>query len=64
MFNTGVDSNFSNNSFLGFGIKVFPRKSYKSNSSDKKITQYSGSDNQPIVELSITKALVNFGVSF
>ena len=49
LFNSGVDFNFSNNSFLGFGIKVFPGKSYKSNSSDKKITQYSGSDNQPIV---------------
>jgi len=64
LFNSGVDFNFSNNSFLGFGIKVFPRKSYKSNSSDKKITQYSGSDNQPIVELSIINTLVNFGMSF
>jgi len=64
LFNSGVDFNFSNNSFLGFGMKVFPRKSYKSNSSDKKITQYSGSDNQPIVELSITNLLVSFGVSF
>ena len=64
LFNSGVDFNFSNNSFLGFGMKVFPRKSYKSNSSDKKITQYSGSDNQPIVELSITNTLVNFGMSF
>ena len=64
LFNSGVDFNFSNNSFLGFGIKVFPRKSYKSNSSDKKITQYSGSDNQPIVELSITNLLVSFGMSF
>ena len=64
LFNSGVDFNFYNNSFLGFGIKVFPRKSYKSNSSDKKITQYSGSDNQPIVELSITNLLVSFGMSF
>ena len=64
LFNSGVDFNFSNNSFLGFGVKVFPGKSYKSNSSDKKITQYSGSDNQPIVELSITNLLVSFGVSF
>ena len=64
LFNSGVDFNFSNNSFLGFGVKVFPRKSYKSNSSDKKITQYSGSDNQPIVELSITNLLVSFGMSF
>jgi len=64
LFNSGVDFNFSNNSFLGFWIKVFPRKSYKSNSSDKKITQYSGSDNQPIVELSITNLLVSFGTSF
>ena len=64
LFNSGVDFNFSNNSFLGFGMKVFPRKSYKSNSSDKKITQYSGSDNQPIVELSIINTLVNFGMSF
>ena len=64
LFNSGVDFNFSNNSFLGFGMKVFPRKSYKSNSSDKKITQYSGSDNQPIVELSITNLLVSFGMSF
>ena len=64
LFNSGVDFNFSNNSFLGFGIKVFPRKSYKSNSSDKKITQYSGSDNQPIVELSITNLLVSFGMNF
>ena len=64
LFNSGVDFNFSNNSFLGFGIKVFPRKSYKSDSSDKKITQYSGSDNQPIVELSITNLLVSFGMSF
>jgi hypothetical protein len=64
LFNTGVDFNFSNNSFLGFGMKVFPSKSYKSNSSDKKITQYSGSDNQPIVELSIINTLVNFGMSF
>jgi len=64
LINIGVDFNFPNDSFLGFGMKVFPRKTYKSDSSDKKITQYSGSDNQPIVELSITKALVNFGVSF
>ena len=64
LINIGVDFNFPNNSFLGFGMKVFPRKTYKSDSSDKKITQYSGSDNQPIVELSITKALVNFGMSF
>ena len=64
LFNSGVDFNFSNNSFLGFGMKVFPRKSYKSNSSDKKITQYSGFDNQPIVELSITNLLVSFGMSF
>ena len=64
LFNSGVDFNFSNNSFLGFGIKVFPPKSYKSNSSDKKITQYSGSENQPIVELSITNLLVSFGMSF
>ena len=64
LFNSGVDFNFSNNSFLGFGIKVFPRKSYKSNSSDKKITQYSGSDNQPIVELSIINTLVSFGMNF
>ena len=64
LFNSGVDFNFSNNSFLGFGMKVFPRKYYKSNSSDKKITQYSGSDNQPIVELSITNLLVSFGMSF
>ena len=64
LINIGVDFNFPNNSFLGFGMKVFPRMTYKSNSNEKKITQYSGSDNQPIVELSITKALVNFGVSF
>ena len=64
LFNSGVDFNFSNNSFLGFGMKVFPRKSYKSNSSDKKITQYSGFDNQPIVELSTTNLLVSFGMSF
>jgi len=64
LFNSGVDFNFSNNSFLGFGVKVFPRKSYKSNSSDKKITQYSGSDNQPIVELSIINTLVSFGMNF
>ena len=64
LLNTGVDFNFSNNSFLGFGIKVFPRKSYKSNSTEKKITQYSGSENQPIVELSIINTLVNFGMSF
>jgi len=64
LINIGVDFNFPNDSFLGFGMKFFPRKTYKSDSSDKKITQYSGSDNQPIVELSITKALVNFGVSF
>jgi len=64
LFNTGVDFNFSNNSYLGFGMKVFPRKSYKSNSTDKKITQYSGSDNQPIVELSITNTMVNFGMNF
>jgi len=64
LFNSGVDFNFSNNSFLGFGVKVFPRKSYKSNSTEKEITQYSGSDNQPIVELSITNILVNFGMSF
>ena len=64
LINIGVDFNFPNNSFLGFGMKVFPRKTYKSNSNEKKITQYSGSDNQPIVELSITNTLVNFGVSF
>ena len=64
LFNSGVDFNFSNNSFLGFGIKVFPRKSYKSNSTEKKITQYSGSDNQPIVELSIINTLVSFGMNF
>ena len=60
-FNTGVDFNFSNNSFLGFGIKVFPQRSYKSNSTEKKITQYNAPDDQPIVELSITNLLVSFG---
>jgi hypothetical protein len=49
---------------LGEEQKVFPRKSYKSNSSNKKITRFSGSDNQPIVELSITNLLVFFGKSY
>ena len=61
LFNSGVDFNFSNNSFLGFGIKVFPQRSYKSNSTEKKITQYNAPDDQPIVELSITNLLVSFG---
>jgi len=64
LFNAGIDFNFSDDVFLGFGTKIFPRKSYKSDSSYKKITQYSGSDNQPIVELSITNLLVSFGLIY
>ena len=64
LINIGVDFNFPNDSFLGFGMKIFPRKTYKSNSSDRKITQYSGSDYQPMVELSIPNLVVSFGINF
>jgi len=63
-FNSGFNFHFINNSFLGLGFKILPNSTYKSNSTDKKITQYNSSYTSPMLQLSITNITFNFGMRF
>ena len=63
-FNSGFNFHFINQSFLGFGLKILPNSTYKSNSTDKKIAQYNSSYSSPILQLRVSKITFNFGTSF
>ena len=63
-FNSGFNLNFINNSFLGLGFKILPNSTYKSNSTDKKITKYNSRYTSPMLQLSITNMTFNFGMRF
>jgi len=64
-FNSGVNYHFlQNNTFLGLGFKVVADSTHKSNSTDKKITQYNSSYTSPMVKLRIITTSISFGMSF
>jgi len=64
-FNSGFNYHFlQSNSFLGLGFKVVTDSTHKSNSTDKKITQYNSSYTSPMVKLGITNTTVSFGMIF
>jgi hypothetical protein len=63
--NSGVNYHFLQSStFMGLGFKVFPIVPYKSNSTDKKITQYNSNSTSPMVQLLITNMTFSFGMMF
>ena len=52
--NSGIDYDFlQSNTFLGLGFRVVGDSTHKSNSTDKKITQYNSSYTSPMVRLRI-----------
>ena len=64
-FNSGVNYHFlQNNTFLGLGFKVVSDSTHKSNSTNKKITQYNSSYTSPMVRLRIISTSISFGMSF
>jgi hypothetical protein len=64
-FNSGFNYHFlQSNTFLGLGFKVVADSTYKSNSTDKKITQYNSSYTSPMVKLGITTTSISFGMIF
>ena len=64
MFNVGIDFHFRNNISIGVEMKYLPGLYYKSNTSDKKITQFTEDENQPMIDLSVTNILFNVGYYF
>ena len=63
--NSEVNYHFlQSNTFMGVGYKIFPYVSYKSNSTDKKITQYNSNSTSPMVQLLITNITFSFGMMF
>ena len=64
MINVGIDFHFRNNSSIGVEMKYLPGLYYKSNTSDKKITQFTEDENQPMIDLSVTNILFNVGYYF
>ena len=64
-FNSGFNYQFlQSNSFMGLGFKVVADSTHKSNSTDKKITQYNSSYTSPMVKLRITTTTFSFGMIF
>jgi hypothetical protein len=63
--NSGIDYDFlQSNTFLGLGFRVVGDSTHKSNSTDKKITQYNSSYTSPMVKLRIITTSISFGMSF
>jgi len=63
--NSGIDYDFlQSNTFLGLGFRVVGDSTHKSNSTDKKITQYNSSYTSPMVRLRIITTSISFGMSF
>jgi hypothetical protein len=50
--------------FLGLGLKVVSDSNHKSNSTDKKITQYNSSYTSPMIRLRIITTSISIGMSF
>ena len=50
--------------FIGLGYKILPYKTYKSNSTDKKITQYNSNYNSPMLQMRMNYTTFNIGMSF
>ena len=64
-FNSGFNYHFlQSNTFLGLGFKVAADSTHKSNSTDKKITQYNSGYTSPMVKLGITTTSISFGMIF
>ena len=64
-FNSGFNYHFiQSNTFLGLGFKLVSDSTHKSNSTDKKITQYNSSYTSPMVKLGITTTSISFGMIF
>ena len=64
-FNSGFNYHFlQSNTFLGLGFKVAADSTHKSNSTDKKITQYNSRYTSPMVKLGITTTSISFGMIF
>jgi hypothetical protein len=63
--NSGLNYDFlQNNTFLGLGFRIVGDSTHKSNSTDKKITQYNSSYTSPMVKLRIITTSISFGMSF
>ena len=64
-FNSGFNYHFlQSDTFLGLGFKVAADSTHKSNSTDKKITQYNSRYTSPMVKLGITTTSISFGMIF
>ena len=64
-FNSGFNYQFEqSNLFWGLGFKVIADSTHKSNSTDKKITQYNSRYTSPMVKLSIITTSISFGMIF
>ena len=63
-FNIGDTFNPRSSRFLGLGLKVVADSTHKSNSTDKKITQYNSSYTSPMIRLRIITTSISFGMSF
>tara|TARA_B110001454_G_scaffold90769_1_gene86536 strand:+ start:99 stop:950 length:852 start_codon:yes stop_codon:yes gene_type:complete len=62
--NSGFNFHFFENSFIGVDFKILPNFTYKSNNTDKKISQYNSSYNSPVLQMRITNLTLNYGMSF
>jgi hypothetical protein len=63
-FNIGDTFNPRSSRFLGLGFKVVSESTHKSNSTDKKITQYNSSYTSPMIRLRIITISISIGMSF
>ena len=63
-FNIGDTFNPRSSRFLGLGFKVVSESTHKSNSTDKKITQYNSSYTSPMILLRIITISISIGMSF
>jgi len=62
--NSGFNFHFLQNSFIGIDFKILPNFTYKSNNTDKKITQYNSSYNSPVLQMRITNLYMTYGMMF
>ena len=62
--NSGFNFHFLRKSFIGVDFKILPNFTYKSNNTDKKISQYNSSYNSPVLQMRNTNLTLNYGMSF
>jgi len=62
--NSGFNFHFLQNSFIGVDFKILPNFTYKSNNTDKKISQYNSSYDSPVLQMRNTNLTLNYGMSF